>query len=232
MIRLTRRRPAGRTERCRRAGRGTGSRRCASARPGPRRPQRLGVGRVDQARRERPAGRGAWPWSAGPAPGAHAHLEQLDGPLDVAQPTAPELEVRLGVGARGSLSASMRALRVLISRTCRGVRPSAGHRSGSIARGTGRRGPGPRRWGAQQRLRLPGQGPPLVVGAVALQAAHERAVLASGRRSASRPSCGSGPWAPRSRRQLLDHLERLVLGDVLRHAPRGSCTKSTSASLP
>ena len=61
-----------------------------------------GVARLDQAGLARPleGGEGLRGAQAGML-GAVPHLEQLDGPLDVGEPAAAELEVGVAVGAAG-----------------------------------------------------------------------------------------------------------------------------------
>ena len=58
-------------------------------------------------------------------------LDQLCTPLDIGESSMTEFEVRLAIRTRGRRSASIRALRVRISRTRPASRPPSGQRMGS-----------------------------------------------------------------------------------------------------
>ena len=123
-------------------------------------------------------------------------------------PPRPSLMVGARSAPRGSRSASIRALSRRMSRTC-AVRQAPSRLAErvdqldevgrEVVAGDGR--------GTQQRLELPGQRPPLVVGAVGVEAAHERAVLAlraqvgveaERRVGAASRAAGAAPGRPRA----------------------------------
>ena len=114
--------------------------------------------------------------------GGVLELEQLHRPLDVGQAPVAKLEVGAAVGtARQSLrlhpgleGADVTDLRraQAVGRVTKGV-DEGEEVSGQLLGPVDRRGP-------QQRLELPRQGPALVVGAVRVEAAHERSALALG----------------------------------------------------
>ena len=106
-------------------------------------------------------------------------LEQLDGELDVAQPAAAELELAVGVvRAHVLLDAAAHGLHVRDE-----VGPARGrphHRRDGLGVGLAQVGVARDRARLEQRLELPGLGPPLVVGHVSVERADQRALPALG----------------------------------------------------
>ena len=118
---------------------------------------------------------------ADPLVGAAVHeLQQLDGELDVAQPAGAELELPLGLARPGCGRPPGAASPGCPRRSRRARRPSTP--SARPSRRTRR--PSVEvagdRTGLEQRLELPGLGPPLVVAAVAGERADQRPGLALG----------------------------------------------------
>ncbi len=112
-------------------------------------------------------------------------LEELDGELDVAQPAAAELELAVGVVvADVVLDAAAHGAHVGDEVVALGGAPHHGGEGLAVLRPE--REVARDRPGLEQRLELPGPGPALVVGDVALEGAHElRRSRPSGRRLAS-----------------------------------------------
>ncbi len=148
--------------------------------------------------------------------GAAVHeLQQLDAELDVAQTARAELELTGGLPVgHVLLDPPAHRLDVLDEVVAAGGAP---HEGGDRALVGLAQLEVPRRHpGLEQRLELPGLGPPLVVGAVAGHRAHQRAGLALGaQRRVDRPQralaggCGAG--AHRRGRQQRTDPQRLVL---------------------
>ena len=113
--------------------------------------------------------------------GAVHELQQLDGELDVGQRAAAELQVELRVVARAdalALDAGLHAPDLADLRLRERV--AVHERRDELEEAVGDLGVAGDEPGAQQRLELPRQRPPLVVALVAAQRARERALLALG----------------------------------------------------
>ena len=140
-------------------------------------------------------------------------LEELDAPLDVAQPAVPELEVGLAVGAARQALGLHPGLEGADLADLPGVDPALGpaQRVDELDEG----GPELRVTGhgrrAQQRLGLPDEGPPLVVGAVGVERARQRTVLALGAQAGVDLEPRVGGRQGEQPDELLDDLERLLL---------------------
>jgi hypothetical protein len=172
-------------------------------------------------------------------PAVH-ELEQLHGELDVAQPTRTELELAGGLGGWDVLfDASAHRLHVGDEVLAGGGLPD--HRLHGVAVGLPHLGVTRDRAGLEQGLELPRLGPPLVVGAVARDGAHEWPVLALGaqrrvdlpqrpgrRRRRADPHQARREVGGDRRRLLLGHPVRrfgheddVDVGDVVQLAPTG-----------
>ncbi len=112
--------------------------------------------------------------------GAPVHeLEQLHRELDVAQPTRAELDLPGPVvGAHVLLHAPPHGLHV--DDEVRASRRAPHHRRHGLGVGLAELGVARDGSGLEERLELPGLRPPLVVGDVALERAHERALTTFG----------------------------------------------------
>ena len=169
-------------------------------------------------------------------PRAVLQLQQLDGPLDVGEPAAAELGVQGRVGAaRQPLGLDPRLdpadlAHVRVGQPALRVAQRVDQRDEPLAAARRRRRPA--RPAAAPGL--PDQRPALVVGGVRRERAHQRARCgprAAGRRR--RRSGGSAPGSASSRRSSPDHRVRGRPSRPARRRPgSGSCTNSTSASLP
>ena len=145
-------------------------------------------------------------------------LHELHGPLDVREPAVAELEVRLAVGAaRQPLGLHPRLEGADLAHLAV-VEPARGpaHRRDEREEALAELGVTGHRRRPQQRLGLPHERPAVVVLAVRLERAHQRArscprVAAT----ASTSRFGVGAAQPEQPDQLLDDLERLRLGLAL-----------------
>ena len=174
----------------------------ARARAGPGRPRRASPRRRGRRSHRVPAAPAPPGWCRVRSAllGAAVHeLEQLHAELDVAQPAGPELELPLGLAA-GTCCSTRR--RIACTSATKLSRPAAPHDQRADGRDvrlpelavTGHRA------GLEQRLELPGLGPPLVVGAMALRVRTSGPSLPSGRSAASTGHSVPSPGARRSRR--------------------------------
>ena len=146
-------------------------------------------------------------------------LQQLHGELDVAQPAGAELDLAgPHPGGHQFLDAAAHRLHLGHEVLALARRPHHRHQRLDVLRAEfGVAGRGPR---LHQRLELPGLGPPLVVGDVRLERAHQLAVLALG---------------PQRRIDLEERVARRTASSRRppgwRRASAFSATKMTSTSL-
>ncbi len=119
-------------------------------------------------------------------------LQQLHAELDVAQPAGPQLELAVGLaGGHVLLDPAAHRLDVLDEVLAAGGLPD--ERAQRVLVGPAQLDVPGRHPGLEQRLELPRLGPPLVVGPVARDGAHQRAVLALGpQRRVDRPQRALG----------------------------------------
>ena len=111
-------------------------------------------------------------------------LEQLHGELDVADAARPPLELPLGQPLAGDLGLAW-AFMARSERSSSAVKGWFQSQRWAASRPGADRGVAGHGPGLQQRLELPGFGPLVPVRLVGVERAHERAVAALGRRSAS-----------------------------------------------